>query len=153
MVMQTYTVSIFGHRRIYDFRKLGEELENMAKEVLESFEFVEFLVGRNGDFDEYAASVIKRVQKNMGSERCCLTLVLPYKLTDIEYYRAYYDSVVIPDELYGVYYKAAITERNRYMIDKSDLVVAWCVRSEGGVYNAVKYAQSKGMPIKKIGTE
>lgn len=145
--MQTYTVSLFGHRRIDKFHKLDGILEKTVKELISSNEFVEFLIGRNGDFDEYAASVIKRVQKCMGKERCALTLVLPYTVTDIEYYQDYYDSVIIPEELYGVYPKSAIAKRNKFMVDRSDLVVIWCERGSGGAYEAEKYARVQGKRV------
>ena len=141
--MITYTVSLFGHRRIDDYNKLDKHLEKIVKELININEFVEFFIGRNGDFDEYAASVIKRVQKSVGKEKCALTLVIPYTVSNIEYYQNYYDSVLIPDELYGVYPKSAITERNKFMIDRSDLVLVWCERDSGGAYNAEKYARTK----------
>ena len=148
--MQTYTVSLFGHRRIDDFRRLDERLEKIVKDLINSFEFVEFLIGRNGDFDEYAASVIKRTQKCMGYERCALTLVLPYPVSNIEYFRGYYDSVIIPEELYGIHPKSAITERNKYMVDRSDIVAVWRQRASGGAFAAEKYARSKGKRIVNI---
>ena len=46
--------------------------------------YIEFLIGRNGEFDEYAASLIRRVRKAEKNEWCDITLVLPYTVTDID---------------------------------------------------------------------
>ena len=54
-------------------------------------------------------------------------LVLPYLTHEInrdkEYFEAYYDDIVVPTELMGVHYKAAIKKRNRWMVDRADVVL------------------------------
>lgn len=51
-----------------------------------------------------------------------LVLVIPYMThqlnRDKEYYEASYDDIVIPSELIGIHYKAAIKKRNRWMVIK-----------------------------------
>ncbi len=42
-------------------------------------------------------------------------------------------------------------KRNKYMVDKSDAVIAiWDGRTSGGTYNTIKYAQSLGKEIIQI---
>lgn len=54
---QCYTVSFFGHRKI-DFTYIVEDrLEGLIRSLLLEKEYVEFLVGRDGDFDIWTASV------------------------------------------------------------------------------------------------
>ena len=101
------------------------------------------LIGRSGEFDECAASVIKRVQKACGNENSDMTSVLPYTVADLEYYEKYYDSVIIPECLCGVHPKSAITLRNRWMIEHSDLVIFFVERNKGGAYGALKYAEKR----------
>ena len=50
-----YTVSFFGHRRVEDFRVVSEALEDLAAELICTKSYVDFLVGRNGEFDQLAA--------------------------------------------------------------------------------------------------
>ena len=107
--MKIYTVSFFGHRKIENLRELDNTLYYKIKNLISEHEFISFLVGRNGEFDECAASVIKRVQRELGKDCCELTLVLPYVLSNIEDYEAYYDCVLIPDGLSSkIYPKRAI---------------------------------------------
>ena len=136
-----FTVSFFGHREIEDLRHLDERLSPIIKEIIRLKPQVTFLIGRNGEFDEYAASVIKRVQKDDFNKTGELSLVLPYLVANIEYYEKYYDSVIIPEEICKAHPKVAITLKNRWMIERSDLVIVYVERYRGGAYNAMKYAE------------
>ena len=139
--MNIFTVSLFGHREIDDLIGLSNKLTPIIKKLIREKEYVSFLIGRNGEFDEYAASIIKRAQKDAGQENSDITLVLPYTVANIEYYEKYYDSIIIPDNVYGAHPKAAITLKNRWMIERSDLVIFYVERASGGAYNAMKYAK------------
>lgn len=140
-VMNIFTVSLFGHRKIDDLRRLNDQLAPIIKELIQAKEYVAFLIGRNGEFDEYAASVIKHAQKNIGKENNDITLVLPYRVADIEYYEKYYDSIIIPESMYGAHPKSAITLKNRWMVEQSDLVIIYVESDKGGAYTAMKYAE------------
>jgi hypothetical protein len=58
-----------------------------------------------------------------------------------------YDDVIIPPELIGVHYKAAIKARNRWMIDNSDVILIYTVRNYGGACEAKRYAQHENKAI------
>ena len=139
--MKNFIVSLFGHREIDDLFKLEKLLFPVIKGLIQTKTYVSFLVGRNGEFDEYAASVIKRAQKAVGKENNEITLVLPYSVASIEYYGNYYDDIIIPGSLFGVHSKAAITQKNRWMVEMSDLVIVYVARNKGGAYEAMKYAK------------
>ena len=115
MLGEIYRVSMIGHRIVEDF-DIEEKLYDLFCDMLRTKEYVEFYLGRNGDFDIMAASVIKRLKKNFRDDNSVMILVLPYPVKDYEDYEKYYDEIVIPKELYGVHPKAAITERNRWMV-------------------------------------
>ena len=137
-----YRVAFFGHRRIYNIREIEEKLVPILKELILTKEYVEFYIGRNGEFDEFVASLIKRVQKQLDRGNSALILTLPYTVKDIEYYADYYDEIVIPDAIGRAHPKAAITLRNRWMVDTADLVIAYIEHEKGGAYAAVKYANN-----------
>ena len=109
--------------------------------------YVSFFIGRNGEFDEYTASIIKSLRKKSGKENCDLTLVLPYTVANIEYYEKYYDSIIIPEILCYAHPKTAITLKNQWMIERSDLVILNVERNCGGAYSALKYAKKLNKPI------
>ena len=148
--MDFYTVSLFGHRKIENLFRLEEALVPVIKDLMLTKEYVTFLIGRNGEFDEFAASVIKRLQKEARKDNNDLTLVLPYVVADLEYYEKYYDNVLIPEIMHDVYPKFAITLKNRWMIDRSDLVVVYSEHERGGAYTALKYAEKKNKRIIRL---
>ena len=132
--MDVFTVSLFGHREVSDLKKFEEKLITIVNDLLSEKRYVVFFIGRNGEFDEYAASVIKRVQNKYGKENSNLTLILPYAVADIEYYDKYYDDIIIPEELSGVHPKLKITLRNKWMAENCALVICYIEREEGGAY-------------------
>ena len=78
MLGEIYKVSFIGHRIVDDFYFVEEQLDRIIGELIRNKEYVEFYVGRNGDFDTMVASSIKRCQKRFGKENNSLILVLPY---------------------------------------------------------------------------
>ena len=139
-VMDVFNVSLFGHREIRDLRGVDIQLFRIIEDLLRTKIYVGFLIGRNGVFDEYAASLIKRCQKEIKSENSDMTLVLPYAVADISYYEKYYDNIIIPECMLGVHPKSAIGLRNRWMVEHSDLVIVFAEYDSGGAYNAMRYA-------------
>ena len=145
--MNLFTVSLFGHREICDLRLLEKRLSPIIEELILTKKYVSFMIGRNGEFDEYAASVIKRAQKKFGKENNDIILILPYRVSNINHYAEYYDSIIIPEALHKIHYKRAITEQNRWMIKNSDLSIFYVKRKSGGANTAMKYAEISGKQI------
>ena len=137
----TYRVVLFGHRDFYGHRVLDVRLYQLIKDLIRTKPFVEVYIGRNGEFDVYAATVIKRVQNEQGKCNNELICVLPYQEKDMEQYEKYYDSVLIPECIGRMHPKGAITKRNRWMVEEANLFVCYVERNEGGAYSALKYAK------------
>ena len=105
--METFTVALFGHRKMEHLWQLDALLFPLLGRLIRKKDHVTFLIGRQGEFDEYAASLIKKAQRAWGRETCEIVLVLPYRVADLPYYEAYYDEIVIPDSVCGAHPKAA----------------------------------------------
>ena len=121
--------------------RLDVQLTPLIQRLIQTNSYVSFLIGRNGEFDEYAASVIKLVQKAVGKEKSDISLVLPYKVARLNDYEKYYDGIIIPESLSNAHPKSAITLKNRWMIEQSDLVIIYVEHRHGGAYTAMKYAE------------
>ena len=132
----------FGHRvLLMDIEKpLRDVLERLVKERGVTV----FYTGGMGEFDELFSRTIRNMKRN--DPRLLLVLVLPYLTRRINqdkvYYERLYDEILIPAALDGVYHKAAIGFRNRWMVDHSDYVVAALRRDFGGAAEAVRYAHA-----------
>ena len=145
--MEIYRIAFIGHREICNGFALVDELEKIIRDLLSKKEYVEFSVGRNGDFDIFAAAAVKRAQKAFGNHNSSLILLQPYKTKDDEYYENYYDEVRYPIGA-RIHPKAAITKRNEWMIEHADLLIGYVEKNRmGGACSAFKFAEKKGIPI------
>lgn len=146
--MEVYTVSFFGHRRLYDSIRIEERLEQYVRELLQTKQYVEFLVGKDGAFDILVASVIRRCKRQYRDDNSAMVLVLPYMRADFrdneESYREYFDEIEI---FSGTHYKSAFQQRNRNMISRSRLAIFAVNKTEGGAYSTMKYAAAQGIEI------
>ena len=152
--METYTVSFFGHRHIDNPFPIERALEELICSLLQSKEYVEFLVGRDGDFDQLVSSTIRRCKRSIRDDNSAHVWVLPYVTAEFrdneEAYREYYDEIEICSGSAAAHYKSAYQTRNREMADRSNLVV-FCIQHEsGGAWQTMKYAQKQGIPYINI---
>lgn len=149
--MNVFTVAFLGHRYMSDDFVVEKELEHCIGEIVKEKEYVEFLVGRNGDFDQLCASSVRRVKKSVRNDNTSLILVLPYMTADFlknqDGYEEYYDEIEISENASGAHPKGAIQIRNREMVDRADLVLCYIERKSGGAYQSVKYALRKGKRV------
>lgn len=60
-MLNIITVAFFGHRYIDNPTLVEERIELHIRRVLESNEYVDFIVGRSGDFDRCVSSAVCRV--------------------------------------------------------------------------------------------
>ena len=150
LLFDVYKVAFFGHRRVEDILAIEHQLLQILQELFDDHTFIDFYVGRNGEFDEIAASLVRLVQKANKDRNCAMTslnLVLPYPTKDLEYYEEYYDDIIIYEAEKPPHFKRVITERNRFMVDMVDMVIAYVDKQEGGAYQAMRYAQLKSREL------
>lgn len=148
LYLNTYTVSFFGHRVIEDPLRIEQHLEKLIRKLLKEKEYVEFLVGRDGEFDLMVSSVIRRCQRTVRCDNSAHIWVLPYMTADYrskeEDYWDYYDKIEICSISAETHFKGAYQTRNRIMVDRSNLVV-FCIQHEsGGAWQTMKYAKRQG---------
>ncbi len=146
---ETFTVSFFGHRQIRDVFAIEEILEQQIRDLLRSHEYVEFLVGRDGEFDRLVSSTVKRCKRAYGSHNSALVLVLPYLRSEYRdnerSFHDYYDEVEVCGESANAHFKSAFQIRNWHMIDRSHLVIFCVDHKSGGAYQSLQYTQKAGV--------
>lgn len=154
--MKIYTVSFFGHRYIDKIRIIEDRLDELIRSLLTEHEYVEFLVGKDGDFDQIVSSAVKRAKRNYRDDNSALVWCLSYPTAalnlNMQSYRAYYDEINVynPDE--NIHPKAAHQARNRDMVDRSDLVVFYVEHEHGGVWQTMSYAVNQEKEIINLAT-
>ena len=103
-----YTVSFFGHRRIgSESVALEGRLEAEILCLLDSKPYVEFLVGRNGDFDCGAGSDCEY----WGEENIAILNLNCFKMLRLEINR-YNDQKQLIEEPYGYMVKGGLYEND-----------------------------------------
>ena len=150
-MLNIYTVSFFGHRSIERASDVENRFDKLLHELIAQKEYVEFLIGRDGEFDLLASAAIKRAVREYGYGNTHFTLVLPYMKAEYrdneKEYLDYYDEVEVCAESADAHPKAAIQIRNRKMVDRSDLVVCCIQHKSGGAYKTMQYAEKQGKSI------
>jgi len=152
--MRTYTVSFFGHRIIEDPLLIEQRLERLIRKLLKEKEYVEFLVGRDGEFDQTVSSVIRRCKRTVRDDNSAHVWVLPYPTAEFrdneESFHEYYDEIEICGTSADGYFKGAHQARNRAMVDRSHLVVFCIQHDSGGAWQTMKYTKKQGKPYINI---
>ena len=146
-MLDVYTVSVFGHRYIDNFRLAEEKVEKLIYKLFQGHSYIELLVGRDGDFDQISTSAVLRAKHSYAEHRCDITWVMPYLKAEYtnnaEDFEKYYDYVEVCAESEKVHPEQAIQVRNRCMVDRSDLTVFWVERKNGGAYQTMQYTKNQ----------
>lgn len=153
-MLDIYTVAFFGHRYLDNPYKVEELLEVKICELINQKEYVDFIVGRNGEFDQCVSSTVLRVRKNFRDDNSSLVLVLPYPtaeyLNNEQYFHDYYTDVEISYAASKAHPKSAIQIRNREIVDRCDLIIFYLEQDFGGAYQTYQYAIKQKKDIIKL---
>lgn len=144
-MLNIYTCAFFGHRDFYTHLKCEEKLAVIVKDLITKNEYVDFLVGRNGEFDQFVSSTILHTRRECFQGNSSLICVLPYVTTEYlnnqQSFEDYYDEIRMCEKSSMAHFKAAIQIRNREMVDCADLIICYIERDSGGAYQTIQYAK------------
>ena len=144
--MNIFTVSFLGHRQIDNMTKVESQLEKIIYALLNQKEFVEFLVGREGEFDQLVSSTVRRCKRKLRNDNSSLIWIMPYVTAEYRdnetSFLDYYDEIEICEQASIAHYKSAFQIRNRAMVDRSDLVILYIEHLSGGAYQTFRYVQN-----------
>ena len=130
-------VAFSGHSKIFHQEELADKLQCTVENLI-SEGANQFLLGGYGQFDRIAASCVakaKRFHPQIES-----ILVIPY--LERKYDTALYDRTLYPG-LEHVPKRFAISKRNQYMVDVTDVLVACVDHPWGGASKTLEYAKRK----------
>ena len=139
-------ITFFGHS---DF-KCTEQIKAKAYTLLcleGQGKEVDFYLGNYGGFDNFAFDIAKGYKEKYPKSK--LIFITPYihkGYYKIEESKKYFDETVFP-EIEGVPPIYAISKRNEWMIDQSNVVFFFVNRSWGGAAKALAYAKRRKKKI------
>lgn len=74
-----YRVAMFGYTDFFGHRQLEERLIHILRDLIRKNKFIEIYIGRDGEFDTYAATIVKRVPRDYDDYHAIeFNLILPY---------------------------------------------------------------------------
>lgn len=103
-----------------------------------------FISGGQGGFDRKCAYAIYKMKRQYPNIKN--VLVIPY-LDFKVFSKEIFDEIIYPEGFEKYFYKAAILQRNQYMVKESQLAICYVEHKWGGAYTTYKFAQKCGLKI------
>ena len=134
--------TFFGHRNCSEGVK-SEIFAVLQKLINEGVNV--FYVGTHGNFDFYALSVLRKMKELHPQITYMVVLAyMPSESTNFPYDE---EETVFPEGIEKAPKRFAISYRNRWMLKKSDYVVAYVTHTYGGAASFVKKAMTAGKTV------
>lgn len=143
------TCCLFGHHDCPD--SLKPQIRQKILEVYAKDPSVEFLVGNQGRFDALVLSAFKDLlSEGVALDFCVVLAYHPSNSTMPDIAPEY---TLYPEGLEKVPKRFAISRRNRWMVDQSDMVICFIRYWHGGAAQFVQLAQKKGKTVINLASE
>jgi len=142
-----------GHRKVYNSPEVIARLRRTVRQLAESG-ITTFRAGGAVGFDMLAALCVLEVREQLGLR---LELYLPcrnqadrWSPRDKEFYYHILESADRVEYVSEAYTYSCMYDRNRRMVDGSDVCVAYLKHSTGGTAYTVNYANQKNVKVINI---
>lgn len=155
------TVCFTGHRTLPSGNEFDRVIGAVNSMIAAAYShgYRVFITGGAVGFDTLAACRVIAAQKRLPDIK--LRLALPcrnqtekwVRTEDIALYQrimGYADRI---DYITDFYTSNCMLERNRFMVDRSALCIAYCTKSNGGSAYTVNYARKEGLGVINIGEQ
>ena len=138
-----------GHRTVLS-GGMDKRIHKALASILEKHRDICFYCGGMGEFDILCAREAYKFKRGNPDRNILIYLILPYMMQKIQSGKGtsfeLYDEIIIPGDIDALHYKQAIPQRNRWMVDHSQYLIAHVFR-HGGAWNTIKYAKKKNLTI------
>ena len=145
-------ISFVGHANIPSNPKIKNILKNQLENNIKSDEPIICYLGGYGNFDDLCTRLCKELKETYNNIE--IVYVSPYitskQLKNQETQNLNYFDYSIYPPIENTPPKFAISKRNEWMIDKSDLVMAYVQHNFGGAYKSLLIAKRKKKKIINI---
>ena len=139
--MKEQTVTFFGHRDAPD--SISSALKEKIIEMITTIGIKDFYVGNNGNFDFYVQGVLENIVKKHNDIRFSVVLSTINE-TAIGAKQKY---TVFPEGLENALPKFAISKRNDWMINNSQIVITYVRHNFSNSHKWLEKAKKKGLRV------
>ena len=142
------TCTFFGHHDTPS--TILPALRNTIRRAVTEYGVDYFLVGNQGHFDGMVLEVLRKAKNK--HPHINYNVVLAYMPGEKEEWNPYnYGETMLPEGIEGIHPKYAISWRNKWMVNESDIVVAYITHSWGGAAKYVGMATKRGKNVINLG--
>ena len=143
------TCALTGHRVLPDHFNVNCLYDALEERILAGCD--RFLCGMARGFDLTALRCLADLREKY---KIILVACIPYRgqergmeSEDRELYRMLLDACDERIVLHEAYRHGCFLERDRYMVEHADVVLAYCTQDEGGTAYTVRYAAKMGIEV------
>lgn len=139
-------ITFCGHSKLAITEEIEQKLEIVLINILEKNYNCEFYLGQYGHFDLLCHRILLNLKNKFKTIK--IIFVTPYiygNYSKLKYIEEFDEIIYPPLEL--VPPKFAIAKRNEWMVDKSDIIIAYVKHEWGGASRTLNYAKMRNKHI------
>ena len=141
------TCCFFGHKDAPS--SIYEKLEEAVEKIIVEDGVSSFLVGNQGQFDSMALSALRKLK--LKYPHITYNVVLAYMPAEKEMWSPYeYGETMLPGGIESVHPRYAVSWRNKWMVNESDMVICYITHGWGGAAKYVELAEKKGKRVTNL---
>lgn len=133
--MKEQTVTFFGHRDTP--KEIESALRLTLIDLIENKNAAVFYVGNHGNFDAMVRRQLEDLSKTYPIKYHVVLAYMPGKNAE------YDDHSILPEGIEAIPRRFAINYRNKWMLNKSDIVVTYVTRNFGGAWEFKQLAEKQ----------
>ena len=135
------TVTFFGHKDTP--KEIETTLRATLVDLIENHGATEFYVGNNGNFDTMVHRQLEELSQVYPITYSVVLAYLPTKKSEYEDH----SNTILPEGIETVPKRFAISYRNKWMVEQSDIVVTYVARTYGGAWQFKAMAERQGKTV------
>lgn len=135
------TVTFFGHKDTP--KEIEPTLRTTLVDLIENHGATEFYVGNNGNFDTMVRHQLENLSQTYPITYNVVLAYLPTKKSEYDDYT----NTILPEGIETAPKRFAISYRNKWMIQQSDVVVTYVTRTYGGAAQFKELAERQGKTV------
>ena len=135
------TATFFGHKDTP--KEIEPTLRSTLIDLIENKNVTVFYVGNNGNFDTMVRRQLEDLSRTYPITYNVVLAYLPTKKSEYDDYT----NTILPEGIETVPKRFAISWRNKWMIQQSDIVVTYVTHSFGGAAQFKALAERQGKTI------
>ena len=136
-----HTATFFGHKDTP--KEIEHTLRSTLIDLIESQNITVFYVGNNGNFDSMVRHQLEELSQ---THPITYSVVLSYMPTKKSEYDDF-SNTILPEGIETVPKRFAISYRNKWMVEQSDVVVTYVTHGFGGAAQFKEMAERQGKTI------